>query len=98
MGVHLSVENAINFYIIAAGIGVCGMCFLNIMRAPIRNLFRKLMFVTVWLGILKISTGILRAVNAGHEYPILKKPGGEYTVYKDRHLFKCGLNKRGAGT
>ena len=33
------------------------------------------MFVTVWLGILEISTGILTAANAGHEYPALKKNG-----------------------
>ena len=51
---------------------------------------REEMFVTVWLGILEISTGILRAVNAGHEYPILKRLGGEYTVYKDRHSFVVG--------
>ena len=31
------------------------------------------MFVTVWFGILEISTGKVTAANAGHEYPILKK-------------------------
>ncbi len=30
---------------------------------------REQMFVTVWLGILEISTGKLTAANAGHEYP-----------------------------
>ena len=34
------------------------------------------MFVTVWLGILELSTGKLTAANAGHEYPVLKKQGG----------------------
>ena len=29
------------------------------------------MFVTVWLGILEISTGKLTAANAGHEYQVL---------------------------
>jgi len=43
------------------------------------------MFVTVWLGILEISTGNLTAVNAGHEYPILRKPGGEYRIVPDKH-------------
>ena len=28
------------------------------------------MFVTVWLGILEISTGKVIAANAGHEYPV----------------------------
>ena len=34
------------------------------------------MFVTVWLGILEISTGKLTAANAGHEYPVLKRKNG----------------------
>ena len=45
------------------------------------------MFVTVWLGILEISTGKLTAVNAGHEYPIMKKDGGEYEMLDDPHGF-----------
>lgn len=43
------------------------------------------MFVTIWLGILQLSTGILKACNAGHEYPILKQAGGRYELIKDRH-------------
>ena len=30
------------------------------------------MFVTVWLGIIELSTGKLTAANAGHEYPIIR--------------------------
>ena len=48
------------------------------------------MFVTVWLGILELSTGRLTCANAGHEYPVLKRPGGEYALYKDRHGFVVG--------
>ena len=48
------------------------------------------MFVTVWMGILEISTGKLTAANAGHEYPILKQPGGAYEIYKDKHGFVIG--------
>ncbi|MBR2996312.1 MAG: PP2C family protein-serine/threonine phosphatase [Lachnospiraceae bacterium] len=47
------------------------------------------MFVTVWLGILEISTGILTAANAGHEYPALKK-NGRFELVKDRHGFVVG--------
>ena len=43
------------------------------------------MFVSVWLGILEISTGKLTACNAGHEYPAILHDGGQYTLYKDRH-------------
>ena len=48
------------------------------------------MFVTVWVGILEISTGVLRAANAGHEYPALKRRGGEYALFKDKHSLVLG--------
>ncbi len=48
------------------------------------------MFVTVWLGILEISTGRLVAANAGHEYPAIRRNGGEFELYKDRHGFVIG--------
>ena len=48
------------------------------------------MFVTVWLGILQISTGILKAANAGHEYPLLRRGDGSYELLKDRHGFVIG--------
>lgn len=48
------------------------------------------MFVTVWLGVLDLSTGVLTASNAGHEYPIIKKPGGKYEIYQDKHGFVIG--------
>ena len=48
------------------------------------------MFVTVWLGILDIPSGKLTAVNAGHEYPIFKKPGGCYELIKDKHGMAVG--------
>ncbi len=51
---------------------------------------REEMFVTVWLGILEISTGKLTAANAGHEYPVLKKPGGPFELVRDKHGFVIG--------
>ena len=48
------------------------------------------MFVTVWLGILEVSTGKLTASNAGHEYPVLKRAGERYELFKDRHGFVIG--------
>ena len=48
------------------------------------------MFVTVWLGILEISTGKLIAANAGHEYPVLMQPDGIFEYYKDKHGFVIG--------
>ena len=48
------------------------------------------MFVTVWLGILQISTGRLMAVNAGHEYPLIRQAGGNFEIFKDKHGFVVG--------
>ena len=51
---------------------------------------REEMFVTVWLGILEISTGTLTAANAGHEYPVLLQPGGQFELIRDKHGFVIG--------
>lgn len=51
------------------------------------------MFVTVWLGILDLKTGILTAANAGHEKPIVKKPDGHFEMIKDVHGFVVGWEK-----
>ena len=48
------------------------------------------MFVTVWLGILEISTGKLTASNGGHEYPAILGGSGEFELYKDTHGFVLG--------
>lgn len=48
------------------------------------------MFVTVWLGILEISTGKLKAANAGHEYPAVRHADGTFELYKDKHGFVIG--------
>ncbi len=43
------------------------------------------MFVTVWLGILEISTGKMKCANAGHEYPAIMRRGGGFQLFKDKH-------------
>ena len=45
------------------------------------------MFVTVWLGILEISTGKMKCANAGHEYPSIMRKGGSFELFKDKHGF-----------
>ena len=51
------------------------------------------MFVTVWLGILELSTGRLCCANAGHEYPILRGQDGTYRIFKDMHGMMVGAMK-----
>ena len=50
---------------------------------------RMEMFVTVWIGILEISTGKLTAANAGHEYPAIKT-GSKFELLKDKHGLVIG--------
>ena len=47
------------------------------------------MFVTVWLGILEISSGRIVASNAGHEYPALSQ-NGAFSLLRDQHGFVIG--------
>ena len=50
------------------------------------------MFVTVWLGILEISTGKITCANAGHEYPAVFSGAEEkeFALLKDKHGFVIG--------
>lgn len=50
----------------------------------------ELMFVTVWAGILELSTGRLIAANAGHEQPVLIDSEGRARFIKGRHGFVLG--------
>lgn len=51
---------------------------------------REEMFVTVWLGVLDLTTGDLVAANAGHEYPALLEADGQFEIIKDKHGFVVG--------
>ncbi len=52
---------------------------------------RQQMFVTVWLGILEISTGILCFADAGHEKPLLKRDGKWEFIEKEKSGIPLGL-------
>jgi len=45
------------------------------------------LFVTVWLGILELSSGKIIAANAGHEFPAIRDSEGNFTLMKDKHGF-----------
>ena len=47
------------------------------------------MFVTVWIGILEISTGKMTCSNGGHEYPAICHDG-KFELLKDRHGLVLG--------
>ena len=48
------------------------------------------MFVTVWLGILELSTGKLTCTNAGHEYPFVRARDGIFRKVEDKHCMMAG--------
>ena len=43
------------------------------------------LFVTVWMGIIEISTGKGVAANAGHEHPTIKRKDGRFELVEYRH-------------
>ncbi|MBR1407940.1 MAG: SpoIIE family protein phosphatase [Clostridia bacterium] len=43
------------------------------------------MFVTAWIGIIDLTSGVMRCANAGHEYPAILRRGGDYELLKDKH-------------
>jgi len=48
------------------------------------------MFVTVWLGILELSSGHMICCNAGHEYPCICRSGADFELIKDKHGLAAG--------
>ncbi len=45
------------------------------------------MFVTCWLGIFDLSTGVLTAASAGHEFPAVCGADRKFELLKDKHGF-----------
>ncbi len=51
------------------------------------------MFVTLWFGVLQLSTGKLTFVNAGHEDVIISDKDNGFDVYKTKHGLPIGTLK-----
>ena len=45
------------------------------------------MFVTCWLGICELSTGVITAASAGHEFPAVCGPDRKFELFRDKHGF-----------
>ncbi len=48
------------------------------------------MFVTLWLGILELSTGKVVAANAGHDDAAVYRKNGAFELFKTKHGFVIG--------
>ncbi len=74
-----------------AGIGKSAAEILELTNDTLCSGNRVEMFVTVWLGILEISTGTITAANAGHEYPMIyRASSGRFELFRDPHGFVLG--------
>lgn len=49
------------------------------------------MFITIWLGIVDLKTGVVKACNAGHNPPVIQRAGGQFEIYKDKHGLVAGI-------
>ena len=48
------------------------------------------MFVTVWLGVLDLGSGLLAACNGGHEEPVLRRENSGFEYIHDKHGIVLG--------
>ncbi|MBR6705854.1 MAG: PP2C family protein-serine/threonine phosphatase [Clostridia bacterium] len=53
----------------------------------------SMMFVTVWLAVIEISTGKGLAVNAGHENPFVARSGEKFEMLVYKHGTAIGFNE-----
>ncbi len=49
------------------------------------------LFVTIWLGVLNISDGVLPYVDAGHEPPAIRRNGEAFRIFPDVHSTLVGM-------
>ena len=49
------------------------------------------MFVTAWIGIIDLNTGKIECANAGHEYPMICRAGGQYELFRDKHALALAV-------
>ena len=48
------------------------------------------LFVTVWFGVLELSTGKVVSANGGHDYPAVLRENGEFEIVEDKHGMVLG--------
>ena len=83
----MSTKNLINY---RARQGGTPAEILTDVNAQIAHDNESSMFVTVWMGILDLRTGVLTCANAGHEYPAVCGQDGVFRIFRDRHGLMLG--------
>ena len=83
----MATKNLINYRIRQGGTPAEVLTDVN---AHIARNNESAMFITVWLGILDIRSGILTCTNAGHEYPAIRGADGVFRIFRDKHGLMVG--------
>ncbi len=65
---------------------------LDLMNSYLCNNNEGNLFVTLFLGILNVSTGEVEYVNAGHNYPFVIKSSGTVRELNTSHFIPLGIN------
>ena len=63
---------------------------LTAVNAQICKSNKARMFVTVWMGILDLESGVMTCSNAGHEYPVIRGGDGMFRIFKEKHGLPVG--------
>lgn len=72
-----------------AALGLSAAETLNRANESLCSQNKMEMFVTVWIGILELSTGKMTCSSAGHEYPAIYH-NGKFELLKDKHGLVLG--------
>lgn len=84
----MSTKNLINYRTLQGGTPAEILTDVNAHAA--KNNESK-MFVTVWMGILDLRSGILTCTNAGHENPAICGSDGVFRIFRDKHGIMLGV-------
>lgn len=63
---------------------------LNFVNGNVCSRNKAQMFVTLWLGILELSTGKVIAANAGHDDAAIYRKDGAFSLHKTKHGLVTG--------
>ena len=83
----MSSKNMINY---RAHQGGTPAEILTDVNAHIAKNNKASMFVTIWMGILDLTSGVLVCTNAGHEYPAICGSDGIFRIFRDKHGMMVG--------
>ena len=66
----------------------------TIVNRKLMDVNRARMFVTAWLGILDVESGRIEYVNAGHEYPAIRRADWIFELIKDKHCVPLAASRK----